>query len=146
MNPHDASSPLKRGIAMKSADFAKLKPLTKLCESLEYPKTPASLQAVIEKSLALFVLDSSDGFLSPEEKKKLSPMRQGTGSRRIFREEMIRCWTDACDGCPAEKLTALFVCMKLHDSAWQGLLNRRRQSQHIPDKVFEALRETEKKW
>jgi hypothetical protein len=131
---------------MKSASFANLKSLKKLCESLEYPNTPASLQSVIEKSLALFVLDSSDGFLSPEEKKKLSPMRQGTGSRRIFCEEIIRCWADACNGSPAEKLTSLFVCMKLHDSARQGLLNRRRCSQHIPEKVFEALRETEKKW
>jgi hypothetical protein len=127
---------------MKSAAIAKLKPLTKLCESLEYSKTPASLQSVIEQSLALFVLDSSDGFLSPEDRTKLS----ATASRRIFREEMIRCWADACDGPPAEKLTSFFVCIKLHDSARQGLLNRRRKSQHIPEKIFEALRATEKKW
>jgi hypothetical protein len=123
-----------------------LKPLKKLCSSLECANAAASLQAIIEESLALFVLDSSDGFLSPEEKKKLSPMRQGTGSRRIFHEEMIRCWSEACDGDPTEKLVSLFVCMKLHDSASQGLLNRRRRSQHIPDKVFEALRDTEEKW
>jgi hypothetical protein len=127
---------------MNSATLARLKPLTKLCETLEYPNTPASLQSVIEKSLALFLLDASDGFLSPEDRTKLS----ATASRRIFREEMIRCWADACDGPPAEKLTSLFVCMKLHDSARQGLLNRRRLSQHIPEKVFEGLRDTEKKW
>ena len=59
---------------------------------------------------------------------------------------MIRCWSDAFDLPPTEKLAALFVCMKLHDSATQGLLNRRSRSQHIPDKVFEALRNTVEKW